>query len=246
MPRRQHAVRLKASPTERERWLFTCEHGGLTVPPGYGHLFEDATEVLASHRGWDAGALVACNMLAPSLADATFTVTTTRLFIDTNRSLTHPRVFSEYTRGLPQPTRDAIVANWWRPWRDAVAQQVAHWIAAGCFVRHLSIHSFTPELDGRPRNADIGLLYDPARVTERAFCVHWQSLLSARGWQVRRNYPYRGTSDGHTAALRRRFPVRYAGIELEINQALLPGKTAALHEGLAATLAQLRCARHTT
>ena len=32
------------------------------------------------------------------------------------------------------------------------------------------------------------------------------------------NYPYRGVSDGHTAALRRRFRKRYLGLEIEVNQ----------------------------
>ncbi len=224
----------------RERWLFTCEHGGQTVPHDYAHLFQGAEAVLASHRGWDAGALQACELLAPPLADAVFTITTTRLFIDINRSLRHPRLFSEYTRGLPTPERATIIASWWRPWRDAVAQKVDRWIAAGYLVRHVSFHSFTPELDGRLRKADIGLLYDPARVPEHEFCARWQSLLAERGWHVRRNYPYRGTSDGHTSALRARFGARYAGIELELNQALLPGKTESLHDGLAVTLAQLR------
>ena len=34
------------------------------------------------------------------------------------------------------------------------------------------------------------------------------------------NYPYTGTSDGHTTALRGKFPqTRYAGLEFEFNQA---------------------------
>ena len=37
--------------------------------------------------------------------------------------------------------------------------------------------------------------------------------------RLRRNYPYRGRSDGLTAALRRRHPdAAYVGIELEVNQ----------------------------
>lgn len=240
MPRRQQAVPLNGTPTAGERWLFTCEHGGQAVPPAYAHLFRGAAAVLESHRGWDSGALEACNALAPVLADAVFTVATTRLLVDTNRSLGHPRLFSEYTRGLPRRERETIIAAWWSPWRDAVVEQVDEWIAAGHRVRHVSVHSFTPVLDGQQRNADIGLLYDPGRAAERDFCERWQALLAVRGWRVRRNYPYRGTSDGHTTALRRRFGPRYAGIELEINQAILPAKSAPLHEGLAATLAQLK------
>jgi len=94
-------------------------------------------------------------------------------------------------------------------------------IAHGNRVIHLASHSFTPVLDGVVRNADIGLLYDPARPGEVELCRRWQAKLEARapGLRVRRNYPYTGRSDGFTAWLRRRFPAdRYVGIELEINQ----------------------------
>jgi predicted N-formylglutamate amidohydrolase len=71
------------------------------------------------------------------------------------------------------------------------------------------------------RNADIGLLYDPARRGEAELCRRWQARLraSAPELKVRRNYPYAGKSDGFTTYLRRRFPAKvYVGIELEINQ----------------------------
>ena len=76
-------------------------------------------------------------------------------------------------------------------------------------------------LDGVVRDADIGLLYDPARSGESALCRRWQACIEALepGLKVRRNYPYTGRSDGFTAWLRRRFPdTAYVGIELEINQ----------------------------
>ena len=39
---------------------------------------------------------------------------------------------------------------------------------------------------------------------------------------LRRNSPYRGTADGLTTALRRRYPAnRYIGIEVEMNQRLM-------------------------
>jgi predicted N-formylglutamate amidohydrolase len=206
----------------RERWLFTCEHGGRIVPADFAPLFCGAGKVLDSHRGWDAGALAMFDALAPALAEAAFPVTTTRLLIDVNRSLHHPGLFSEFTRPLPRGVREEIVAHHWRPWREAVAGCIADWLGAGYAVKHFSVHSFTPVLDAHIRNADIGLLYDPRSPAERDFCRRWQALLQERAWHVRVNYPYRGTADGHTTSLRRRFPRGYAGIELEINQALLP------------------------
>lgn len=220
----------------RVRWLFTCEHGGRAVPDEYQALFRGAEEVLASHRGWDAGALDVFNAIAPDHGDAAYPATTTRLLVDLNRSLHHPRVFSEYTCVLPPEARTDLAARCWRPWREAVAGTVAGWLDGGHRVRHVSVHSFTPVLGGQVRNADIGLLYDPGRETERVLCLRWQALLVERGWRVRRNYPYRGNADGHTTAMRRRFGPRYTGIELELNQALFPAGVGPLCADLDATL----------
>jgi predicted N-formylglutamate amidohydrolase len=88
-------------------------------------------------------------------------------------------------------------------------------------VIHLSSHSFTPELHGKIRNADIGLLYDPRRPGEVALCERWKAAfkLCAPDLAVRRNYPYAGKNDGLTAWFRRRLsPENYIGIEIEINQ----------------------------
>lgn len=221
--------------TRRKRWLFTCEHGGTDVPPEFAHLFKDADATLRSHRGWDPGALDVFGRLAP-LGDAAIPAATTRLLIDLNRSLHHPRAFSEFTRSLPPADREEIIACWWRPWRARVAGTIAGWRKAGDRVCHVSVHSFTPVLGDRIRNADIGLLYDPSRPAERGLCLRWQALLAERGWRVRRNYPYRGAADGHTTALRRAFPTGYAGIELELNQALFPRLLPALCRDLHDTL----------
>lgn len=220
----------------RTRWLFTCEHGGHDIPAELRHAFDAADEELASHRGWDPGALQAFEALAAAHADAAFCATTSRLLVDLNRSLHHPQVFSRRMRGLSPATRAAIAARWWQPWRESVAATVEHWLAGGAQVRHVSVHSFTPVLGVEVRNADIGLLYDPRRSIETRFCQTWQDRLRARGWRVRRNYPYRGAADGHTTGLRKRFGPGYLGVELELNQALFPEREAALLEDLVATL----------
>ncbi len=90
---------------------------------------------------------------------------------------------------------------------------------------HISSHSFTPELNGKVRRADVGLLYDPGRRGEAELCARWKAV--ARGnrapeLRVRRNYPYAGKGDGLTSHLRRRFPRgAYVGIELEVNQSIV-------------------------
>ncbi len=207
----------------RLRWLLTCEHASRDVPAEYSHLFADAGEVLASHRGWDPGAAEVFGALRENRADLALAGRATRLLVDLNRSLHHPRLFSEFTRRLPGPERQRLVADWWQPFRDAAEDAVAGWLGASARVIHLSVHSFTPVLDGRSRAADFGLLYDPAREAERRLAAAWGGQLRARGWKVRMNYPYRGVSDGHVTALRRRHRLSYAGLELELNQGLFSG-----------------------
>ena len=110
---------------------------------------------------------------------------------------------------------------------------------------HLAVHSFTPVLGGVTRRADLALLYDPARASERTLCQRWQAALKAAsaGFVVRRNYPYRGASDGLTKSLRGLHPASgYAGIEIEMNQRLFeaPGATARLARLLESSLAAAR------
>lgn len=202
----------------RRALVITCEHGGNRVPAAYRALFaRGAARALASHRGWDPGALVLARALARALDAPLLACTATRLLVDPNRSKGHPELFSEWTRGLPPDERDAILERWWRPHRTAVRELVE----SRERVLHLSVHSFTPRWKGRLRTVDVGFLYDPARARERAFASGWlEALRSRRGdLRLRRNRPYRGDGDGLTTRLRARFGERrYLGVELEVSQ----------------------------
>ena len=204
-----------------EHFLITCEHGGNRIPSRYRHLFAGLEALLQTHRGYDAGALALARELARALAAPLFVSTTSRLLIDLNRSIGHPRLYSEATRDAPATIRSEILEGYYLPHRDKVEADIAKAVARGRRVIHVASHSFTPEIDATLRNADIGLLYDPARSGEVDLCRRWQAQLKvcAPELKVRRNYPYAGKSDGLTAYLRRRFPAEvYIGIELEINQ----------------------------
>lgn len=202
-------------------FLITCEHGGNRIPPRYRHLFARFEALLQTHRGYDAGALALARELAKALAAPLFVSTTSRLLVDLNRSIGHPRLYSEATRHAPVAVRRDMMERQYLPYRNKVEADIAAAIAHGSRVIHVSSHSFTPVLDGEVRTADIGLLYDPTRLGEAELCLRWQKQLKALApeLKMRRNYPYAGRSDGFTAYLRRRFPADvYIGIELEMNQ----------------------------
>lgn len=201
--------------------LITCEHGGNQVPAPFRGLFREHRELLDSHRGWDPGALVMAEQLATACGAPLVASTTSRLLIDLNRSVGHRQAFSPVTLSASTDVKDRIVAEHYRPYRDEVEDLVAQAVSRSERVIHISSHSFTPELDGVVRQADVGLLYDPRRPGEVDIGTRWQKTLAALrpDLRVRRNYPYAGKADGLTSHLRKRFPPNdYVGIEMEVNQ----------------------------
>jgi predicted N-formylglutamate amidohydrolase len=204
--------------------LITCEHAGKRVPPAYRELFEGQDELLDTHRGWDPGALTLARQMARAFGAPLFHTETTRLLIDNNRTLGSPELYSEFTKPLPPPARRRIVDRYYWPHRTPILAWVRDTISAGRRVLHIASHSFTPELNGVVRTADVGFLYDPRRPAEAAFCDRWiAALRDARpDLRLRRNYPYLGNSDGLCFRLRKLHPGDvYVGIELEVNQAFV-------------------------
>ena len=199
--------------------VLTCEHAGNLIPDNYKYLFIDSIDVLETHRGYDPGALDLYQHLE-QLATYTTANKVSRLLIEVNRSLHHPSLFSEFTINLPSEDKDKLIEDYYLPYRTDVEKAIAGFITTGEEVLHLSIHSFTPQLDGQVRNADIGLLYDPNRKTEKEFCKALKRDLQFKksSYRIRSNYPYRGTADGFTTSLRKIFPEKYTGIEIEVNQ----------------------------
>lgn len=202
--------------------LFTVEHGDNKVPPEYSYLFEGQEAVLASHRGHDPGAGELAIRFATRFHAPCEHAEVTRLLIDQNRSVhNHKALFSQYTRHLPGVEKKKILEKYYWPYRNRVSNQVVDLLKTADTVLHLAIHSFTPELGGEVRKCDIGLMYDPARGLERNFCRQWQDEIERLEppIRVRRNYPYRGVSDGIVLAMRRQFPTeQYIGLQIEINQ----------------------------
>jgi predicted N-formylglutamate amidohydrolase len=209
-----------------DTFIITCEHGGNRIPAPYRRLFRGQRALLDSHRGYDPGSLVMAKALASGFGAPLVASTVSRLLIDLNRSIGHPQLFSAVTRAAPAQSRAQIVEQHYRPYRTQVERLVGQAVARGHRVIHISSHSFTAELDGRVRGADVGLLYHPGRRVEAEVCARWKDSLAALAsdLRVRRNYPYAGKGDGLTSHLRLRFAQSdYVGIELEVNQGIVFG-----------------------
>lgn len=203
-------------------YLVTCEHGGNQVPSSFRLLFRGAEAVLASHRGWDPGALSLARGIARGLAAPLRYSTVTRLLVDLNRSEGSSTLFSEFSRRLGARERADVIRRYHRRYRCRVRKLVEE-RSVHCTLLHLSVHTFTPVLDGRPRDVGIGVLFDPFREGEARLAETWIPRLrrQMKGVQVEANQPYLGVDDGLTTTLRRSFPpCRYLGLELEVRQDL--------------------------
>jgi len=206
--------------------VVSCEHGGNRIPPAYRSRFRGKTRVLESHRGWDPGSLNLARAMAEQTGAPLLANTISRLVVDCNRSLGHAQLFSEFTRGLAREERKRLLELHYYPHRGAIEAVVRSALRTHARVIHVGVHTFTPVLNGKKRSADVGILFDPQRAEEADFAdvwmhaLHWEAPLL----RVKKNYPYRGWTDGLTTTLRATFPARrYVGIEIEVNQALALG-----------------------
>ena len=204
--------------------VISVEHAVNTIPVAYQSLFSSHESVLNTHRGVDFGAKALGEHLAACLPCDYQEATASRLLIDCNRSLNHPKCFSEWTQPLTQDEKDIIIHHYYLPFREPIEQCIERHIQNNRQVFHLSVHSFTPELNGITRNAAIGLLYDPTRHAEKEIARIWHTILTHTppDYNIRMNYPYRGASEGFVSALRKKYSEQvYVGFELENNQTLV-------------------------
>lgn len=209
------------------RALFTCEHACNHVPAGVD--LGVAPSVLDSHVAWDEGAVEVARAIAGPRP--LFEGQVSRLVCDLNRREEDPGVIPAVAFGTPVPgnqalsvaAREARLSTWHRPWRQQVFRAVQGVVDSGAACLHLSVHSFTPVLHGQARTVQVGVLHDPARAGDRLWAQRLLQALRQAGLDARLDEPYRGTDEGFTTWLRERLPEdRYAGLELELNQALPP------------------------
>ncbi len=204
--------------------ILTCEHASNRLPAAFKKAVP--AEVLKTHRAYDIGAVQVFRKLVKFAKPEFFCEGNfSRLFVDLNRTITNKSAFSDYLRNNENAKAQATA--YWNEYRAAIEKFVDSALKpktraakSAPTIIHLGIHSFTPELNGKVRNTDIGILYDPARPQECAYANVIKAEIKRLypAMKVRFNYPYKGSSDGLTTTLRKKFGPQYVGIEIEINQ----------------------------
>lgn len=208
-------------------YLITCEHASNKIPSKYKSVFAPHAKLLETHRGWDIGAYQCYQAIIKTIACQSQYAKWSRLLIELNRSLHHRSLFCEITKTLDIDARNQIIHDIYVPYREAIHQKIKQLLSKHDRIIHISVHSFTPKMNNEVRNAEVGLLYDPKRPYERDFCFRLKHHIKCENenLRVRMNYPYLGSSDGLTTALRKIYAEKsYIGLELELNQKLMLDK----------------------
>ena len=153
---------------ERVNWdgggafVLVCDHAANRVPRRLGNLGLSAAS-LADHIGWDPGAADVARRLSARLDAPLLLSGYSRLVIDCNRPLRSAESIPERSAGVEIPGNGALasrqrqirVDELFRPYHDAITQLLD--ARAGRPTLLLSIHSFTPVLNGRHRPWQIGI-----------------------------------------------------------------------------------------
>ena len=144
--------------------VLICDHASNRVPERLGTLGLDAVQ-LADHIGWDPGAADVARRLSTELDAPLVLGGYSRLVIDCNRPLRSAESIPEQSagvtipgnRGLSSEQRASRINALFRPYHGAIDRLLDGRSQRPSLL--LSIHSFTPVLNGRPRPWQIGVSY---------------------------------------------------------------------------------------
>ncbi|NRB35249.1 MAG: N-formylglutamate amidohydrolase [Rhodobacteraceae bacterium] len=179
------------------RFVVSCDHASNVVPPsvGGGDLGLPP-EDMARHIAWDPGAWGVSKHLAKLLEAPAIGSNFSRLVIDPNRGEDDPTLIMQIYDGSIIPgnrhvdaaERTRRLEAFYRPYDCALAEKITPGKAL------VAVHSFTPQLRGRPpRPWEIGVLYP----TDDRFARPFIARLEAKGdLTVGDNEPYIGYLPG--------------------------------------------------
>lgn len=175
--------------------LLVCDHASCRFPAAVGDMGLDPF-ARRCHLAIDIGAGSLTEHVAKSLGVTAVLAQYSRLVVDCNRQLLGPSAFLEYgdgilvpgNRNLTQAEKDRRADAIYWPYHHAIDQQIARLKAVGPPPAFISIHTFTPVLDGVSRLWEIGVLWDKDQRLSDIFIEEFR----AAGYMTGDNEPYSG------------------------------------------------------
>lgn len=187
-------------PTGRSDIVLVCDHASNRIPERL-HNLGLGQDAIDSHIAWDIGAAELARQLSSRL-DATLILSNySRLVIDCNRAPGSAESIVARSAGVMVPGNIHIDKQeaarrrhtLFEPYQMAIASILSRRDPNS--ARLLSIHSFTPVLDGVGRPWSIGVCYEQSHDWARQMLTGLRTRLHAEDGLVGDNQPYDVDSD---------------------------------------------------
>ena len=187
------------NPDGKARLVLFSDHAGRAIPRRLGTLGLRQAE-LDQHIGWDIGIGKLARKLAAALDAPAVLAGYSRLVIDCNRRLDDPTSIAQESDKIPVPGNRGLSAEdrtarqdaIFKPYHAAIAAVIARKRKQGPDPAVLSLHSFTPQMNGFARPWHVGVLWnrDP-----RMPVPLMARLMQEPGLVVGDNEPYSGKDE---------------------------------------------------
>lgn len=182
---------------ETDRLLLLCDHASNDLPPAYGTLGLPP-HLLETHIAYDIGAATITRTLATLYGAAAVLGRWSRLLLDLNRGPNDPSLVVKVSDGIAIPGNLSAddeevlhrIAAFRAPYRSAISEEISR-LGAPVLV---SLHTFTPVMEGKPRPWEVGVIYGP----DRRLAAPLMARLEASGFKVGDNQPYAGELEEDT------------------------------------------------
>ncbi len=213
-----------ANPRGRSAFLLIGDHAGRVIPKALGDLGL-AAGAMDTHIAWDIGVAGLGERLGLALDAVFIRQAYSRLVVDCNRRPDHPGAMPEVSDGVAIPGNVGLTpagaaarrAEIYQPYQDAIAAELDRRAANDQPTLLVSLHSFTPMMDGFARPWRMGVLHRGDSALSAGMLRLLQAVL---GEAAGDNQPYRMDETDNTVPLHAD-PRGLDYLELEVRQDLI-------------------------
>jgi predicted N-formylglutamate amidohydrolase len=176
--------------------LIICDHACRDMAVDYSDLGLNEAQ-LREHIAWDIGAGDVSRRLSALMGIPAVLCGTSRLIIDCNRMLDDPSSIPEVSDGVIVPGNQSLSMeqraqrarrHFW-PYHGEIIRRIGEMTSRGSQPLLISVHSFTPSMNGFERPWHVGLLWDHYEALSRRVVAE---LRHEPDLVVGENQPYTG------------------------------------------------------
>jgi predicted N-formylglutamate amidohydrolase len=204
--------------------LLICDHASNFIPRALDNLGLDETH-LWRHIAYDIGVAEVTRQLSRRLGVTAILGGFSRLVIDPNRAPGTPSSIPDFVDGVAIPGNRALsddqhrqrVEAFFDPYHQAIEDRLAMMMSRGPAPAVVSVHSFTPVMDGFERPWQVAALWN----RDPRLPLPFMGALRSLGFTVGDNEPYSGR-DFHGYTMQRHADAMgFANLLIEIRQDLI-------------------------